>query len=121
MNAGQGVRERRTPYHSVKHIYTETDDEYQHDFIRGWFDRTTTIHALTSYGHLGVWMPEVFFKYYIYAHFNSAGELFYIGKGSGNRAYVKYGRNKCWYAHAKHGFSVEILFDGLSNMKALIL
>jgi len=66
-------------------------------------------------------MPEVFFKYYIYAHFNSAGELFYIGKGSGNRAYVKYGRNKCWYAHAKHGFSVEILFDGLSNMKALVL
>ena len=66
-------------------------------------------------------MPEVFFKYYIYAHYNSEGKLFYIGKGSGNRAYVKYGRNKCWYEQAKHGFTVEILFNGLSNMKALIL
>ena len=66
-------------------------------------------------------MPEVFFKYYIYAHFNSDDKLFYIGKGSGPRAYTKYGRNKCWYAHAKDGFRVEILFDGLSNMKALIL
>lgn len=66
-------------------------------------------------------MPEVFFKYYIYAHFNSDDKLFYIGKGTGNRAYTKYGRNKCWYEQAKHGFKVEILFDGLSNTKALIL
>jgi len=66
-------------------------------------------------------MPETFFKYYIYAHFNSDDQLFYIGKGSGNRAYVKYGRNKCWYEQAKHGFRVEILFENLSNTKALIM
>jgi hypothetical protein len=66
-------------------------------------------------------MESNFFKYYIYAHFNSEGKLFYIGKGSGNRAYMRYGRNKCWYEQAKDGFSVEILFDNLSNTKALIL
>jgi hypothetical protein len=51
------------------------------------------------------------FKFYTYAHYKAdTKEIFYIGKGSGKRAYDSSQRSKFWKSVvAKHGFSVEIL------------
>lgn len=50
-------------------------------------------------------------KYYIYAHYrNDSGEVFYVGKGEGNRHNSKQGRNQYWRNIVeKHGYSIEIL------------
>jgi len=59
--------------------------------------------------------------YYVYAHRRSSDmSIFYIGKGSYNRAWNKSsGRSQYWknIAH-KHGVYVEILIDGLSEEDA---
>lgn len=50
--------------------------------------------------------------FYTYAHTrNDTGKIFYIGKGTGKRAWNKSGRNK-WWKHIveKHGHKVHILF-----------
>lgn len=49
--------------------------------------------------------------YYVYAHLRKTdNSVFYIGKGSGDRAFVKRGRNKMWQSvFAKHGCLVVIL------------
>lgn len=63
-------------------------------------------------------------KYYVYQHTrNDTGEVFYIGKGCGNRAW-KFGRSgrrsKQWSRIAdKHGVSVSILMYGLTHSAAL--
>jgi hypothetical protein len=51
------------------------------------------------------------FKFYTYAHYKAdTKEIFYIGKGSGNRAFVKHKRSIHWNSIVdKHGLHVEIL------------
>jgi hypothetical protein len=50
-------------------------------------------------------------KFYTYAHIrNDTGLIFYIGKGSGRRAFDRHGRSDYWKRIAdKHGYRVEIL------------
>lgn len=57
---------------------------------------------------------------YVYGHYKAdTGELFYIGKGSGNRAWSIRNRNKHWHSVVnKHGFTVSILEDELSENEA---
>lgn len=59
-------------------------------------------------------------KYYVYLHRRlTDNKPFYVGKGSGNRAWSEQGRNKYWLnTKHKHGIFVEILFDGLTEKEA---
>ena len=58
---------------------------------------------------------------YVYGHYKAdTGELFYIGKGTGERAWAKDRRNPHWKnVVAKHGFEVRILEDNLTDVEAL--
>lgn len=56
--------------------------------------------------------------YYVYAHRDLNGVVFYIGKGCNKRAYEKYDRSKSWNIAAKEGFNVEFIFNGLSEQEA---
>ncbi len=68
------------------------------------------------------------FKFYTYAHYKAdTKEIFYIGKGSGNRSFVKHKRSIHWNSIVdKHGLHVEILAkwesedDALTHEKFLI-
>lgn len=57
---------------------------------------------------------------YVYGHYKAdTNELFYIGKGSGKRAWDKQKRNRYWKSVAnKHGLIVKILEDNLSEEDA---
>lgn len=59
-------------------------------------------------------------RYYVYLHRKKTdGTIFYVGKGSGFRAWTKAGRNPHWNNVAnKYGFAVEILFDCLLEEEA---
>lgn len=56
-------------------------------------------------------------KYYVYVHYRTTdGTPFYVGKGHGNRAWVQNKRNPYWKSTKnKHGISVEIIFDNLTE------
>jgi hypothetical protein len=58
--------------------------------------------------------------FYVYAHIKaSTNEIFYIGKGLGNRAWRKDGRGTYWKrVVAKHGLKIKILIDGLQEWAA---
>ena len=58
--------------------------------------------------------------FYTYMHTrNDTSQPFYIGKGSGNRAWVNAGRNKHWKAiAAKHGHTVCILSNWPTEREA---
>ena len=58
---------------------------------------------------------------YVYGHYTLDNELFYIGKGSGPRAYTKTRRNPYWNNVAKKGYTVEIFLDGLTHDDAYTL
>ena len=62
-------------------------------------------------------------QFYVYAHKKPiSGEIFYIGKGRGRRAYQTHSRNRWWnHIVSKHGFDVEILFDHLTEQDAFDL
>jgi hypothetical protein len=51
-------------------------------------------------------------SYYVYGHFkNDTNEIFYVGKGQDDRAYVTEHRNPYWINVVnKHGYKVKILF-----------
>lgn len=53
--------------------------------------------------------------YYVYVHRRlDTLEVFYVGKGSTNRAWVKFRKNYHWKSIVeKHGYSVEIVKDGM--------
>ncbi len=61
--------------------------------------------------------------FYVYAHRRATtGEIFYIGKGQGRRAFDSTGRNRHWhFVVKKHGFTVEIVQDGLQEFAAFEL
>ena len=65
-------------------------------------------------------------NFYVYAHYTlDTNELFYIGKGTGNRAFIKSkgkkGRNDYWHKIVKkHDYKVEILIDNLEEPDAFI-
>jgi hypothetical protein len=50
-------------------------------------------------------------SYMTYAHYrNDTNQIFYIGKGSGNRPFNTFNRSKYWKSVAeKHGYSIKIL------------
>lgn len=55
--------------------------------------------------------------FYVYIHCRASdGRVFYVGKGSGQRAYVSQGRNRYWLNIVKkHGFTVSIIQDGMQE------
>jgi hypothetical protein len=59
-------------------------------------------------------------SFYVYIHRKATdGTVFYVGKGSGKRAWSKQ-RNKYWTNVAgKHGYTVEILQNGMQEWWAL--
>jgi hypothetical protein len=62
--------------------------------------------------------------YYVYCHRDPiTKEIFYIGKGTGNRAYVFQSRGKYWINYVKkYGLPIiEILYDNLSEEESFIL
>lgn len=56
-------------------------------------------------------------KFYVYIHKRlSDGGIFYVGKGSGNRAWSRSGRSDYWNRIVrKHGRSVEIFMNSMSE------
>ena len=54
-----------------------------------------------------------------YAHYNAQNQIFYIGKGSEKRAFVKQNRNPKWHELAKDGYRVEVLAYWPTNEEAL--
>lgn len=57
--------------------------------------------------------------YYVYAHKKPCGEIFYIGKGSGNRLNFKNNRSEFWKRVVKkYGFEAFIIEDGLSERES---
>lgn len=59
-------------------------------------------------------------RFYVYVHRRETDNApFYVGKGSGDRAWDKHGRNPYWkHTAERHGWRVEILFDGLCEEDA---
>lgn len=61
--------------------------------------------------------------FYVYIHRKATtGEIFYVGKGTGRRAWTAKNRNVYWHRVVKkHGLVVEIVLDGLQEWAALEL
>ena len=61
-------------------------------------------------------------KFYVYFHRDSDGNIFYVGKGTGKRAWSKGGHNPLWRKYIEerlHGkYTVEIFKEGLIEQKA---
>lgn len=59
-------------------------------------------------------------KYYVYVHRKQTdGSVFYVGKGTGNRAYAIARRSEYWHrVFRKHGRAVQIVASGLSEQCA---
>ena len=68
-------------------------------------------------------MAEQVNKFYIYYHINPLkNEIFYVGKGFGNRAYTKSYRNKHWHNTVnKYGYIIDIVEENLSEDDAFKL
>ena len=60
-------------------------------------------------------------RFYVYIHLKETnGDIFYVGKGSGKRAFSKNGRNKLWQnIYNKNGFVVKIIKENISEEEAL--
>ncbi len=60
--------------------------------------------------------------FYVYEHLTPKGEVFYVGKGSGDRAWSNW-RNDYWHniVGQQGGFTVRIVEDGLQEWYALEL
>ena len=62
-------------------------------------------------------------NFYVYLHVNDqTNEIFYVGKGNGNRAKAKTRRSDRWINYVnKYGYYVRVVKDCLSNEDALEL
>ena len=61
-------------------------------------------------------------KSYVYKHMFEDGEVFYIGRGTGGRAFQVKGRNKTWNEITKgREVFVEIIQDNMERIDAAIL
>ena len=62
-------------------------------------------------------------RFYVYSHVRKTdGKCFYIGNGTGRRAWYKLDRNQYWYNIVnKHGFETIILVNNISEEKAFEL
>lgn len=61
-------------------------------------------------------------NFYVYGHYIAGSDLpFYVGKGSGRRAYHKYDRSKFWHSVVDKygGYEVKLLYENLTDAKAL--
>jgi hypothetical protein len=47
--------------------------------------------------------------FYVYGHYTTSGKLFYIGKGTGRRAWAVQNRTKDWKVFASQGYKVRII------------
>ena len=58
--------------------------------------------------------------FYVYLHRRKTdNKVFYVGKGKNRRAWCTDKRNKHWNNVVdKHGFNVDIVFEGLSEQEA---
>ena len=54
-------------------------------------------------------------RYYVYLHKDKNGNIFYIGKGTTKRAWSKQGRNLKWKEKAKEGYTVHLVYTGLTE------
>lgn len=61
--------------------------------------------------------------FYVYQHIKAdTGEIFYVGKGMGRRAYDKYHRSKYWkHIEAKHGVTIEFIKEDITEPESLEL
>lgn len=56
---------------------------------------------------------------YVYLHKKPNGQIFYVGKGTKDRAWDKHNRNQHWKnVVAKYGYDVTIFLDNISEEKA---
>jgi hypothetical protein len=55
--------------------------------------------------------------FYVYVHRRATdGTVFYVGKGTGNRAYANQGRSRYWRnIVSKHGYTVQIVQTGMQE------
>lgn len=62
-------------------------------------------------------------RYYVYGHYTKdTGDLFYIGKGTGNRAWMKNNRSKKWHEVVNsRGFTFKLLNENLESEEAIEL
>lgn len=60
-------------------------------------------------------------RYYVYYHTDVLGNAFYVGKGSGDRAYSKVNRSAEWYRIADCGYEVNFYATDLLEVQALEL
>ena len=61
-------------------------------------------------------------NFYVYGHFKPDGNIFYIGKGHGRRAWRRSGRSNFWHRTVqKHGgYQVVLLHEHLSEDEAFL-
>lgn len=59
--------------------------------------------------------------YYVYTHSDLDGNIFYIGKGTKNRASHKTNRSKEWFEKTKNGYVIDIPYNDLTQEEALDL
>jgi hypothetical protein len=62
-------------------------------------------------------------NFYIYAHYKPDGNIFYVGKGHGKRAWITRGRSTFWVNTIKkhNGYQVVLLYENLSESEAFLL
>ena len=60
--------------------------------------------------------------YYVYGHYTKGGDIFYVGKGIGRRAWAKDWRHYYWLRYVEKNlggeYKVKILADGMSSEDA---
>lgn len=62
----------------------------------------------------------VVMTYYTYIHRTAEGNIFYVGKGSGDRAFSGRSRSEWWRRVVeKHGLAVEVVLHGVEEHDAL--
>ena len=60
-------------------------------------------------------------RYYVYLHKDLSGTIFYVGKGTGSRAWCKKNRSQKWHNLAVSGYTVELHTKDIAETEALTL